>query len=207
MKIHVSAAVLILTLSLFYELSNMEFLIVCLTVAAVLVCELFNTAIEALVDIAVDVYHPKAKIAKDAAAGAVLVSAVASLAVGYFIFFNRVSASLGSGIRIIKHSPMNITVIALLLSVILVLALKAYFGKGTPLSGGMPSGHAAISLSITTAISLWTENMGVTLLCLFLSFLVIQSRLEAKIHNILESVVGAAVGIFATLLLFQMFYK
>jgi len=90
MKIHIFGAVLILLLSAFYKLSLVEFSIILLAVGFVIVCELFNTGIEMIVDIIVDVYHPKAKIIKDAAAGAVFVSAITSLAVGYFIFFEKI---------------------------------------------------------------------------------------------------------------------
>ena len=50
---------------------------------------MINTAIETVVDLFVDVYHPKAKIAKDVAAGAVVLAACNALVVGYFIFFNK----------------------------------------------------------------------------------------------------------------------
>ena len=53
-----------------------------------------------------------------------------------------------------------------MITIILVLAIKAFFKKGTPFKGGMPSGHAAVSFSITTAISLWTDDARITVLCL-----------------------------------------
>ncbi len=91
-------------LGLYYRIEKTEFLILCITVALVIVCELLNTGIEALVDIIVDVYHPKAKIIKDVAAGAVLLSAVMSLVVGYVIFFNRVIEDVKALIeRVILH--------------------------------------------------------------------------------------------------------
>lgn len=90
MRIHIVALLGVFILSVFYRLTKTEFLIVCLTVGLVIVCELFNTAMEVLVDIIVDVYHPKAKIIKDVAAGAVLVAAIISLIVGYFIFFDKI---------------------------------------------------------------------------------------------------------------------
>ena len=205
MKIHVAAAVIILVLSLVYKLTKEEFLIICLTIGAVIICELFNTAIEAVVDIIIDEYHPKAKIAKDVAAGAVLISAFISVLVGYAIFYDKVRSSLETGIKIVHQSPMQLTIIALVLTIIVVLVMKAYFKKGTPFHGGMPSGHAAISFSVTTAIALWLENAGVTILCLLLSLLVIQSRHEGKIHSLFELFAGTAIGFLVTLLLFQVF--
>ncbi len=206
MKIHITAAAVILLLSLFYDLTRTELLLVSLTIVLVLICELFNTAIEVLIDTIIEIYHPKAKIIKDTAAGAVLVSAFFSLIVAYFIFYDRVSTSLEIGIIRIKQAPMHLAIIALIMTMIFVLALKAFTKKGTPLSGGMPSGHSAIAFSITTAIALWTENVNITILVLLVTFLVVQSRLEAKIHSILELLAGAVLGFSLTLLLFRIFY-
>lgn len=89
MKFHACAAIIVLALSFLYRLSRTEFMIVCLTVGLVIICELFNTAVEMIMDIIVDVYHPKVKKIKDIAAGAVLVSAIISLIVGYLIFFDK----------------------------------------------------------------------------------------------------------------------
>ncbi|MCX8130264.1 MAG: diacylglycerol kinase [Clostridia bacterium] len=206
-KIHIIAAVGIIILSLFYKLSRVDFLVVCLTIGFVIVCELFNTAMEAVVDIIVDVYHPKAKVVKDVAAGAVLVSAFVSLIVAYFIFFDKVSTDLEIGLVRVGQSPIHLTVIALIITIISVLVIKAYFGKGSPLKGGMPSGHSAISFSLTTAIALLTKDAKITVLCLIISLLVVQSRLESKIHSILEVIAGALLGTLVTLLLFQLFYR
>jgi len=96
MKIHVVSAVCVLLLCLYYKITKTEFLIICLTITFVIVCELINTAVEALVDIIVDVYHPKAKMIKDVAAGAVFMSALMSLVVGYAIFFDRIMADVRS---------------------------------------------------------------------------------------------------------------
>ena len=205
-KIHIVAAIVVLILSLFYELTRVEFLIVCITIGFVITCELFNTAIEVIVDIIVPVYHPKAKIVKDVAAGAVLVSAFVSLMVGYFIFFDRISTGLETGIIRIRQIPMHITVICLMLTLIAVLIFKAFFGRGTPFHGGMPSGHSALAFSISTAITLWTTNIKVSILCFLLALMVLQSRLEGKIHNRLELAAGAVLGSLISLLMFQFFY-
>lgn len=89
MKIHITAAVLVLVFSIWLGVSTTEFAILCLTVAMVICCELINTALEVLVDIIVDVYHPKAKIIKDVAAGAVFVSALFSIIIGGIILLEK----------------------------------------------------------------------------------------------------------------------
>lgn len=207
MKLHILAAAIVLVMSLFYNLTRVEFIIICITIAIVIICELFNTAIEVVIDTIIGVYHPKAKLVKDTAAGAVFVSAILSVLVGYFIFFDRVSSSLEIGIVRIKQMPMHITVIAIIITMLAVLLLKAFFKKGTPFSGGMPSGHAAISFAATTAVALWTKNTSITILFLIVSLLVVQSRLEGKIHNVAELIAGAFLGFAVTLLLFQAFWN
>lgn len=204
MKFHLTAAALVLVMSLFYDLTRLEFIIICFTIALVIICELFNTAIEVIIDMIIGVYHPKAKIVKDTAAGAVFVSAALSIIVAYFIFFDRVSTSLESVIVRVKQTPMHVTVIAIAVTMAAVLVLKIIFKKGTPFSGGMPSGHSAVAFSAATAVALYSGNSGITILSLIVALLVVQSRLEGKIHNIIELFAGAIIGFLVTLLIFQL---
>ncbi len=206
-KIHIAAAVLVLILSMFYDITRVEFMIICMTIALVLICELFNTAIEVLVDTLISVYHPKAKIVKDTAAAAVFLSALMSLAVAYFIFFNRVSVSMETGILRLRHTPIHITVTAVAVTLLAVIIIKALTKKGTPFRGGMPSGHSALAISLATAVALWTDNAVITILVLAVSLLVIQSRFEARFHTIMELAAGALLGFSVTLLLFQLLYR
>jgi diacylglycerol kinase (ATP) len=81
-RIHLVVGILAIALSVFLELSRVEIAIIGLTIGAVLTMELLNTAIESVVDLTVrQTYHDLAKIAKDCAAGAVLISALASVIV------------------------------------------------------------------------------------------------------------------------------
>ena len=81
-RIHSSIAALVLTLAWVLHLSRVEIAILCLTISAVLTLELINTALESVVDLTVQqTYHELAKIAKDCAAGAVLIAALTSVAV------------------------------------------------------------------------------------------------------------------------------
>lgn len=86
MKIHVAAAMIVLVLGYIVKLSATEWMLLILTIAGVWAAELFNTALETLVDLVSPERHPLAKISKDAAAGAVLCMALAAVAVGYFLF-------------------------------------------------------------------------------------------------------------------------
>ncbi|MEL6333828.1 MAG: diacylglycerol kinase family protein, partial [Cyanobacteria bacterium J06626_26] len=76
-----------------------EAAVVAITVSAVLVMELMNTALESVVDLTVgQTYHELAKIAKDCAAGAVFISAMAALLVAAFIFLPPLLVLLNPGI-------------------------------------------------------------------------------------------------------------
>jgi diacylglycerol kinase len=90
MKIHLLAAVLVSMAAWWYELPLDEVAVLFLTIALVITTEMVNTALETIIDLVSPDYHPLAKIAKDAAAGAVLVAALAAVLVGYCLFFNRI---------------------------------------------------------------------------------------------------------------------
>ncbi len=85
MKVHISIAIITIALGIFLHISAVEFAIIFLAIAGVLITEMFNTVIELCVDLASPAYHPLAKIAKDVAAGAVLLSAIMSIIIALFI--------------------------------------------------------------------------------------------------------------------------
>ena len=79
-RIHLLLGAIALSLSIFFKLSAVSFAIISLTIALVLVLELLNTALEAVVDLTVGrEFHQLAKIAKDCAAGSVLIAAIAAV--------------------------------------------------------------------------------------------------------------------------------
>jgi diacylglycerol kinase (ATP) len=84
-RIHISIALVVVILGLWLGLSYTQWAIIVLTIGLVLAAEAFNTVAEAAVDLATAEYHPLAKIAKDAAAGAVLMVAIAAVIVGILI--------------------------------------------------------------------------------------------------------------------------
>ena len=89
MRIHLAVGAIVILLALWLEVSRIELAILCLTIAMVICFELINTAMEVMVDLIVDVYHPRAKIIKDVSAGVVFVSAFFSLVVGGIILFDK----------------------------------------------------------------------------------------------------------------------
>ena len=88
---HIAAVVVVLVLGLALNLSRLEFVAVIAAISLVLVAEMFNTAIEAAIDAVITDYHPLVKIAKDVAAGAVLIAAVNAVATAYLVFYSHIS--------------------------------------------------------------------------------------------------------------------
>jgi diacylglycerol kinase (ATP) len=90
MRVHLAAAVAAVVAGLVLKISAVDWACVLLAIGLVLTAEMLNTVVESLVDLYTDEYHPLAKIAKDTAAGAVLISSAAALGVGIAVFVPRV---------------------------------------------------------------------------------------------------------------------
>ena len=88
-RVHVVAAVCAYGIASYLGLGSVEMAVLFFAIGLVFVAEILNTAIEKVVDMVSPHYHPLAKVAKDAAAGAVLAAAITALAVGYYLFFSR----------------------------------------------------------------------------------------------------------------------
>ncbi len=94
-KIHLAMALLIVVLSHLLNLGTLELLAIYITITMVLAMEMINTAIEVVVDMYTQEYHPLAAVAKNVAAGAVLITAINALIVGYLIFYKKIIILLG----------------------------------------------------------------------------------------------------------------
>ena len=81
---------------------------------------------------------------------------------------------------------------------LLVVAVKAVTGRGTPMRGGLPSGHAALAFAGWMAITFVTEGYShralVSAIAFVLALLVAQTRVESGIHSTFEVAAGAALG-------------
>lgn len=204
MKVHYLASFVVLIASLFFNFTKIEFLILLGSITLVVVCEMLNTAVEKTVDLVTSEFNPLAKIAKDVAAGAVLVSAIFSLVVAYMLFYNKLETLTGHLAYKIRESEIHITIICIAVVLIVVVAIKAITYTGTPLKGGMPSGHSALAFALATSITLITERVEASSLAYFIAFLVAQSRIEGKIHSFWETVAGGLVGTLVSILIFQL---
>ncbi len=210
MRVHLVVALGVLILSLFLNLSKLELMAVLISISFVLMMELMNTAIEAVVDIVTDEFHEKAKRAKDLSAGAVLVAAVNALAVAYLVLADRLSNFSLELLTAIRRSSIHITIVAFGVVVVLVIAVKAARRKGTPLSVGLPSGHTALAFAgwaaVTFIVGETKEGLLVSAIVFIVAALVGQSRMESGIHSLLEVLLGAILGMIATTLIFQLWF-
>lgn len=94
-RVHLLLTIVAVILALWLRLSAVEWALLILTIAFVWATEAVNTAIEATIDLASPDSHPLAKIAKDTAAGAVLISALAAIGVAVFLFLPRLLDRVG----------------------------------------------------------------------------------------------------------------
>ena len=159
MRIHFLVALAVLPLGVVLGASRFEMLALMLSVSFVLIAEMFNTALEKAIDLATGTFDPVARAAKDIAAGAVLVAAVNALFVGYLVFGPRLQHPSQSRDRHGPHSP------------------PAHHrdrdrrrhpardrdqgagsARGTPLRGGLPSGHAAVAFGGWAAVTFITQS-------------------------------------------------
>jgi diacylglycerol kinase (ATP) len=168
----------------------------------VIVAELANTALETAVDLAYPDFHPLARAAKDVAAGAVLVAAFAAAAVGWVALYPKLDPKAARLLEQVNDSEPMVIAATLLSVLVVVVLLKALVGRGRPLFGGMPSGHAAASFAIATVVTLRTEDPTVGVLTGTLALMVSHSRLLHRIHTRGEVLAGAVIGTLIASMLF-----
>ncbi len=202
MKIHFFMAFLVLLGSLFFEISKLELIMLIFSISFVIAMELINTTIEVVIDMVSEEYRLSAKIAKNVAAAAVLMAALNAVTTGYLIFRDKLGMISLSLFNYIKQHPAHLIFINLALLVIIITTLKATGGKGTPLQGGMPSGHSAVAFAVATMIILITMDITIAALVILLALLVVQSRIQTRTHNLLEVITGALIGVLLTIIIF-----
>lgn len=204
MRLHIIAATLVLGAGVAFHVSRFELIALLLTISLVLVAELANTALEATVDMTTERFDPLAKTAKDVAAGAVLIASLNAVAVGYLVFFGHLRRMAGEGFVLVRESSPTLTVLALALTGLVVIVVKAVTGAGTYVRGGWPSGHVALATAAATAVGLATASAAALVLALFIAALLAQSRVESGAHTIPQVVLGALLGLLMAALVFQL---
>ncbi len=210
MWIHFAIAGVVLVGGLFFALTRLEIIALLVAISFVLITEMFNTALEHVVDLVTDEDDPRAKVAKDVAAGAVLIAAVNAIAVAYLVFYSKITSVPYTVFTKLRGSPIDVTVIALVIVILSAIAVKAITHRGTAFRGGLPSAHAAVAFASWVGVTFVATNTGYALpisaITLVLALLVAQSRVQAGIHNLLEVSLGALLGIVIALVIFQIWY-
>ena len=206
MRIHFLIAVVVLVAAVWVGVSKLELIALLLAIAFVFITEMINSAIEQAIDVATTSFDPLAKLAKDVAAGAVLIATVNAVAIGYLVFSSEVADRSSRLLDSLRDAPAQITLVALVLTIIVVIGTKAYTGRGTPLRGGLPSGHAAIAFAgwvAATYVITGPHRFLISSLTFIMALLVAQTRVETGVHSALEVTYGGLLGALITLVVFQ----
>jgi diacylglycerol kinase (ATP) len=208
MRIHFAIAIAVLVVGLITGVNRLELIALLLAIAFVLIAEMINSAIEHAIDVATTSFDPLAKLAKDIAAGAVLIASINAIAIGYLVFSGEFSDRSSKVLDRLRNAPAELTLIALVLTILIVIATKAYTGRGTPLRGGLPSGHAAVAfagwMAATYVLQDANHRFLISSLTFIMALLVAQTRVESGVHSALEVVYGGALGALITLAIFQL---
>lgn len=208
LRIHFAIAIAVIAAAAALGVGRVELIALLLAIAFVLVAEMVNSAIEGAIDVSTTSFDPNAKLAKDVAAGAVLIASVTALAVGYLVFAHAAAHRSARILDRVRDAPAEITLAALFLVVLIVIVTKAWTGRGTPLRGGLPSGHAALAFAgwmAATYVSNDDHRFLISSLTFIMALLVAQTRVEAGVHSALETLYGGALGALITLVVFQVF--
>ena len=207
LRIHFAIAIAVIAAAAALGVDRLELISLLLAIAFVLVAEMVNSAIEGAIDVSTTSFDPNAKLAKDVAAGAVLISTITALAVGYLIFAHAAAHRTAHFLDRVRDAPAEITLVALVLVSLIVIATKAWTGSGTPLRGGLPSGHAAIAFAGWMAATYVINDQHrflISSLTFVMALLVAQTRVESGVHSALEVLYGGALGALVTLVVFQL---
>lgn len=198
-KIHFVAGVAVLIACLVLPLEPLSLLLALGATCLVLVAELLNTAVEAVVNMTITGHHPLAKIAKDVAAAAVLVAAFFSLAVAWIVLVPVLVSTLSGPL-----SPEPWPWIGLAASVLGVVTVVwcAVAQRGPFTAGGLVFGHAAMGFGVSAAVVTVTRLPAAALLALPFAAMVAHHRVRSGLHRWWSVLGGAAVGALLTVSLF-----
>jgi diacylglycerol kinase (ATP) len=209
MRIHLLIAVGVMIAAVVVGVTKMELIALMLVIAFVLITEMVNSALEAAIDVATTSFDPMAKLAKDMAAGAVLISTGVAAAVGFLVFEDHIAQPSTHLLYRAEHAKAYLTLVALLVTIMIVIVTKALTHRGTPLRGGLPSGHSALAfaawMAVTYLVPDGQHRFLISALALVMALLVAQTRIEAGFHSALEVAYGAVIGTLVTLAFFQIF--
>ena len=96
-RIHISAAILVISAGLIFQIDNREWIAILFCIGSVISMEILNTAIENIADFIAPQRHDRIKKVKDICSAAVLITAIVSFAIGMMIFIPRIRALIEAG--------------------------------------------------------------------------------------------------------------
>lgn len=178
MRIHFGVALFVMLLSLLLGVNRWEALLLFVAITLVIIAELFNTAIEALVDMATEEFHPLAKIAKDVAAGAVFLTAGLAIAIGMTVFIPYVYA-LAQQTLVEEFYDPDIGVVFVLGMVLFGTIFLKAFARYREWRAS-PSLTTSLAVSIVLLVWGMTLHLIVSLLVTILCLLFVWSRLRIQ---------------------------
>ncbi len=226
MRVHFAVALVIALWALALRLPILELLFVYSAIIVVILTEMLNTALEQLVDLATDGWDVRAKRVKDIAAGVVLTSVVYAVAVWVIVFMAPARLNelwnAGAGLWLLalgnvetaqlhlenstfvrSMSFVHLGVTGLVMLALAVVIFKERIDKGRFVSGGWVSGHAALAVYVAAFLIFAARgNPWISLGSLVLAILVIQSRVEGRIHTWPEVGRGSLLGMALAALLY-----
>lgn len=205
-KIHLIAAFTVLVFAFAIGIQKNDFIDVVLICCIVIVAEMFNTAIEVIVDMVSPHHSEGARIAKDIAAGAVLICAIAAVVIGYIIFYPYFCNIYLNGFKLASHYGEYVAVLSFMVVMIIIVAIKIYVGHEHPLRGGGASGYAALSFSAWVSLVIMIPQHWIGWILLIPILGISSQRLYKKLHSPLEVLVGILIGSTVTFFLFKLFY-
>ncbi|WP_442603717.1 diacylglycerol kinase family protein [Paenibacillus sp. KN14-4R] len=158
MKIHLSAAIIVLAAALIVRLPLLSSLFILLAITLVLMAEVMNTAIEKAVDLTTAQVHPLAKAAKDCAAGAVLICSVFAILVGVIVFYEPALLILQGQLPSVDKKLDLLTVIFTFILVFLITGIPhiIWGTKAKPITIHVV---AALCFAVVTFIPFFTSNV------------------------------------------------
>ncbi|MFC7440617.1 diacylglycerol kinase [Laceyella putida] len=197
MRIHYVAALIVLLLAMYLPMSKLEVLVLFVTIILVLFAELINTAIEALVDLVTEEFHPLAKVAKDVAAGAVLLTAGLAVIVGFSVFYPYLQSLFHSFKSETASYPANIGLaVIIVFDFFLTMFLKGWLHR-LEQTRWEPSMITSLACCVATLIIAVTGNLYIGVLTLLLLAMVMGVRLRDQVNRtpiLLGAVLGIAVA-------------
>lgn len=207
MRIHLYVTVFTVLGAIILNLRIKDILILLFMINFVLVAEMFNSAIEATVDLISPEYHPKAKFAKDIAAGAVLITTLMTLTIGVLIGFGedaweRIRLNLNG--KTIANPFLPKLILGQFIVFIIMIIGKGLGKRGQITKGGLVSGHAGTGFYLAMSICFLSDHFLISTLAFTLALIIAQCRYEARIHSIGELALGALTGIIVSVILFGM---